>query len=356
MQTAHSARPDADVDATAKAAPAARPERDRSIDSAVGLLIVLVVWGHAIAPLSGPVAETIEQWLYMFHMPAFVFLSGYLTRKSAHWSPGKIATRLLFPYAVFQVLHAVVLSLTLGEVSAPHLLVPAWTTWYLLSLLAWRLAAPWVARLRYAVPVTFAAALGAGTIAVIGPDFSLARTLGFLPFFALGLVWRDDWFARLRVLPVRMAAFAAFTGALVFAFITQDGVSRRIFFLHEDYADLDYTDVDGILVRAGVLLAGFVLTLAFVSLTGWSRRWLAQAGAASLVIYLVHPLFLYPGREHGYTTALSEGTWLLLLTLAVPLFAFLVSRPAVIAATRPLMDLAWWRERRTAAHHAAPRH
>ncbi|WP_084101039.1 acyltransferase family protein [Demequina sp. NBRC 110051] len=334
MNTATPARPQASGN------PA--PSRDRSIDTAVGLLIVLVVWGHAIAPLSGPYAETLEQWLYMFHMPAFVFLSGYLTRKSSHWSPGKIAARLLFPYVVFQVLHAVVQSAVTGTWHWPSLVQPAWTTWYLLSLLVWRLAAPWLERVRYLVPITFAVALGAGVIAVIGPDLSLARTLGFLPFFALGLTWKDEWFARLRHLPVRLVAFAAFVAAGVYAFITEDHVSRRIFFLHEDYADLDYSDTDGILVRAGVLAAGFILTLAFVSLTGWTRGWLAQAGAASLVIYLLHPLVLYPGREYGYSTVIGEGAWLLIMTIAAPLFAYAVSRPAVIRATRPLMDYRFW--------------
>ncbi|WP_084129287.1 acyltransferase family protein [Demequina sp. NBRC 110055] len=327
--------------------------RDRSLDTAVGLLIVLVVWGHAIAPLSGPYAEALEQWLYMFHMPAFVFLSGYLTRKSSHWSPGKIAARLLFPYAVFQVLHAGVLSLTAGEAHWPSLVQPAWTTWYLLSLLVWRLAAPWLVKIPYLVPVTFVVALGSGVIAAIGPDLSLARTLGFLPFFALGLVWKEEWFARLRQLPVRMLAFAAFVAAGVFSFITEDQVSRRIFFLHEDYADLHYSDVDGIVVRAGVLLAGFALTLAFVSLTGWSRRWLAQAGVASLAIYLLHPLVLYPGREHGYSTVIGEGAWLLIMVLAAPLFAYAVSRPAVIRVTRPLMDSTWWTQRRTSRREAS---
>lgn len=349
--TLDSARPDSG----AVPVPGHRGHRDRSIDTAVGVLIVLVVWGHAIAPLSGPYAETLEQWLFMFHMPAFVFLSGYLTRKSSHWSPGKIASRLLFPYAVFQVLHAVVQSITVGEVHAPSLLQPAWTTWYLLSLLVWRLAAPWLQRMPYAVPLTCVVALGAGVVAAIGPDLSLARTLGFLPFFALGLVWKDAWFAWLRQLPVRMVAFAAFVAAGVYAFISEDRVSRRIFFLHEDYADLDYSDVDGVVVRAGVLLTGLALTVAFVSLTGWTRRWLAQAGAASLAIYLLHPLFLYPGHEHGYSTVIGEGFWILLMTLAAPLFAYLVSRPAVVNATRPLMDYRFWAgvvERRRARRDA----
>ncbi|MFN3866787.1 MAG: acyltransferase family protein [Demequina sp.] len=316
--------------------------RDRSIDTAVGLLILLVVFSHAIGPLTGRPAEAITQWLFMFHMPAFVFLSGYLTRRSSAWSPRRIAARLLLPFAVFQLLHVAAASLVAGELELPTPLVPAWTTWYLLSLCVWRLAAPWLARAPHLVPLSVAASIAAGGVAIIGPQLSLGRTLGFLPFFALGLVWRDEWFARLRTPAVRSGAAALFACALAAAFATEPGLNRGVFFLHEDYADLDYGTVHGAAVRAGVLATGGLLTLALMALTGWSSRMLAQMGTASLVIYLVHPFALYPYRDGGYSAAVPEAAWLVVIAAGTFGFAWLVSRAAVVRATRPLMDHRWW--------------
>ncbi|WP_062131827.1 acyltransferase family protein [Demequina aestuarii] len=327
---------------------ASPPGRDRSIDAAVGLLVMLVVFSHAIGPLSGRPAEAITQWLFMFHMPAFVFLSGYLTRKSSGWSPRALAGRLLFPFAVFQVLHLGAASLVAGEISTPTPLVPAWTTWYLLSLFAWRVAAPWLARIPHVLPVSVGVSITAGGLAVIGPQLSLGRTLGFLPFFVLGLVWRDAWFARLRSPSIRIASAALFAGAWVLAYLTEPILNRGVFFLHEDYGDLDFTFIEGAALRAAVLATGGLLTLALVSLTGWSSRVAARIGAGSLVVYLLHPFALYPIRDDGYGAALPEAAWLALIAIATVAFAWAVSHRVVARATAPLMDHRWWAGERTA--------
>src|SRR4029077_11373781 len=52
-------------------------ERDSVIDNARFILIVLVVLGHFLTTMQGsPALDVLYAWIYMFHMPAFVFLSG----------------------------------------------------------------------------------------------------------------------------------------------------------------------------------------------------------------------------------------------------------------------------------------
>ena len=56
-------------------------QRDNSIDSLKFLLICTVVLGHVIMALGGGKAEmAMFNFIYSFHMPLFVFLSGYFTR------------------------------------------------------------------------------------------------------------------------------------------------------------------------------------------------------------------------------------------------------------------------------------
>ena len=53
-------------------------ERDYRIDGIKWLLIVLVTFGHVIEPaLSNPIANKLYSIIYIFHMPLFVFISGY---------------------------------------------------------------------------------------------------------------------------------------------------------------------------------------------------------------------------------------------------------------------------------------
>lgn len=322
-----------------------KPARDHSVDTAVGVLILLVVFSHAIGPLSEQPKEVLNQWLFMFHMPAFVFLSGYLTRRSSMWSPRMLALRLLVPFAIFQVVHLIAEPLETGQFRVTNPLIAAWTTWYLLSLFFWRLASPWLKRIPALVPITVVISLGAGLVPVVGQELSLGRTLGFLPYFALGLVWRDEWFAQVRTAGGRVAGVTAFALAGVIAFMTEPHVSRTVYYFHENYVDIDVAPAPGLALRGAVLAMGLMLTLAFVALTGWSSTVLARIGAASLVVYLLHPIALYPIKDVGYSDVLPELAWLAVIAAGTVLFALAVTTPAVVRVTRPLMDYRWWSER-----------
>ena len=80
--------------------------RDNKFDFIKGILIILVVIGHAIQALYG--IDNKEVWynpifniVYTFHMPLFIFISGYFFSSSLKYSFSilleKKATRLLVP-------------------------------------------------------------------------------------------------------------------------------------------------------------------------------------------------------------------------------------------------------------------
>ncbi|WP_084104980.1 acyltransferase family protein [Demequina sp. NBRC 110056] len=327
---------------------AAKPRtRDRSVDTVAGALIILVVLGHAIEPLEGRLSEALLQWIFLFHMPAFVFLSGYLTGWSSHLSARELAIRLLFPFAVFEVLHLALAAAFSPEPVGISPLTPAWTLWYLVALFAWRLCAPWIARIPAAVTITACAALLAGTVDAVGQELSLSRIVGFLPFFAAGLLWKDAWWSRLRSRSVRIGGVIALGGAFAWAWTSQATVNRELFFLSGSYEDLGLTNAAGIVQRAGVLVVGGLLTLAVLSLSGRASRTLAGIGAATLPVYLLHPLVLYPSHERGFPAGVPEALLLPALVVGSVAFAWLASRPRTVAAIRPLTDLRWWRGRLT---------
>lgn len=328
----------------ARAAHAAKPRRDRSIDTVVGALAVLVVVGHAIEPLESRAADALQQWIYLFHMPAFVFLSGYLTRWSSRASVGSLAARLLAPLVAFEVLHLLA-RVAVGDGLALSPLIPAWTLWYLLALFVWRVCAPWLARIPAPVTVTACAALVVGAVDVVGAELSLSRIVAFAPFFVAGLTWDDARWARLRTRRWRVAAVVALSAAAAWAWALGSSVPREAFFLSTSYGDMEITTAAGIVQRAGVLAAGAVLTLAVLALSGPVQRTLAAIGVASLPVYLLHPLVLYPSHVHGFPAWLDPTVALVVLVAGSAGFAWAVSRPAVVAATRPLMDLRWWRDR-----------
>lgn len=59
-------------------------ERDYLFDNIKGLLIFLVVFGHLISYSSFKKIHSIDfiyLSIYIFHMPIFVFISGYFSKK-----------------------------------------------------------------------------------------------------------------------------------------------------------------------------------------------------------------------------------------------------------------------------------
>lgn len=67
-----------------------RDERVAWVDACKGICIVLVVYGHIAGGLEtsgvfqvGSLFDTLRDWVYLFHIPAFFFLSGLFARKAA---------------------------------------------------------------------------------------------------------------------------------------------------------------------------------------------------------------------------------------------------------------------------------
>lgn len=90
-----------------RSAESSRP-RDALLDNAKYVLILLVFVGHAIEPgAKTRLGDVVYYWIYLFHMPAFVLICGYLAR-SYDGSPrrvGKLVTTLLVPYLIFWAIY-----------------------------------------------------------------------------------------------------------------------------------------------------------------------------------------------------------------------------------------------------------
>ena len=85
-----------------------RPMRNYRMDNIRCILIFLVVFGHMLTWI--PEADTPYRIIYLFHMPAFLFLTGYFS----HFNISKILTQLAYPYILFQILYLIYDTLVFG--------------------------------------------------------------------------------------------------------------------------------------------------------------------------------------------------------------------------------------------------
>ncbi|MFJ1703364.1 acyltransferase family protein [Kitasatospora sp. NPDC088346] len=332
---------------TTAAPPAHRPERQPLYDNAKFAAVALVVCAHTWMPLletDRTVAAAVLT-IAAFSMPVFITLCGYFARPRPGRPPvdgGRLISQLAVPYLVFQVLYNLV-GMVLEKRLAPiRLLEPRWLTWFLLSLLVWRLSVPVWTALRHPLPVAVLVAAGSGAMAAFPEELALGRTLGFLPWFVLGLVLRPGHLAALRRPAVRRCApfaLAAVFGAIWLAspkLLNPGWVEYT-----ESAAELHVGYPVWVAVRLALAGLSLVAGAAFLALLpGHRTRWTALGGA-SLYVYLLHGLPLKLVQASGVYHARTLHHWytaLPLLGACALTLAVLLATPAAVRFFRPLVQ------------------
>jgi fucose 4-O-acetylase-like acetyltransferase len=315
---------------TAITVPAPRPvkSRDPFFDNAKFLAIALVVIGHAIEPLRDvPQAHAIYLFVYTFHMPVFIVITGYFSRRFT-FSGGKarrLITNLAVPYILFEIAYSVFRWGVGGKEFEISLLAPVWLTWFLMAAFFWRLSTPVWQQLRWPIPTAIFIALLSGMNDLPG-TFEMHRTFGLLPFFVVGLMLKPTHFEWLRRPAVRLAGGVVLAAGLAAAFAAHHHISLEWAYWRHGNDHLGVSEVAGTGIRLAMLAASLLLSAAFLSLVPARLTWFSGLGAATLYAYLLHgfpvKLALYegwyqPGWLHSATGIVVPMVLAVLLTLAL---------------------------------------
>jgi len=274
--------------------------RDPWFDNAKMALVMLVVVGHSWTLLPHNVVnDQAYDFLYFWHVPAFVFVTGYLSR-SFTWSSARLVAlvrTVVVPYVLFETALALFRVYVGGEQLEDLFRDPHWPMWYLSALFFWRLMTPVFRPLRGGLLVAIVLSLVAGLW--VGDTLDVARVLGLLPFFVLGLKATPERLALLRGRPpLKVAAVLTLVGLVVLAHWTDGWATTEWLYYRSEYAALESSDARAVLVRAAVLVLGTVGAWAFLSLVPRVGGWFATMGSASLVVYLFHG-FVVKGLEYS---------------------------------------------------------
>jgi fucose 4-O-acetylase-like acetyltransferase len=291
-------------------------------------LVTLVVVGHSWTMLDGSALNNhLYDFLYTWHMPAFVFITGYLSRGFEWTAPRlwSLVRSVAIPYVLVEAALAV-FRLWAGDEHLHQLwLDPHWPLWYLPALFLWRLATPVLRSTWVAVPVAIVASLLGGLFT--GTTLDLARVLGFLPFFVLGLHATPARLARLRTWPARLAGVVAMVGIWFLSGNLRDWAGTGEWLYYNDaYTTMGAGPTEGYLIRLVVLVAGAIGAFALLSLMTGRSGWFTRMGSMTLVVYLCHGFFIKGLEYSGYggwahdndlialvlTSAISVGIALLL--------------------------------------------
>lgn len=152
-------------------------------DNYKGLLIFLVVFGHftwEYYSCSSYVAY-ITKAIYLFHMPMFIFISGYLS-KSENSKSLKSVNKLLLFYVIFNTL--MMLYLFIFENGNVNFVNSYNSYWYLIAIVLMRITVEKIKNIKYILPISIIISLLAGYYSwgITG----IQKTLALYPMFLLG--------------------------------------------------------------------------------------------------------------------------------------------------------------------------
>ena len=304
--------------------------RDPWFDNAKMALVLLVVVGHAwtLLPHTG-LNDHLYDFLYAWHVPAFVFVTGYLSR-SFTWAPRRmwqLVSTVVVPYVLFECALALFRIYVGGERLEDLFSDPHWPMWYLSALFFWRLVTPVFTWLPSAVAIGAAVAISLLAGLYAGDTLDMARILGLLPFFVLGLTATPERLERLREPWVRQAGLCVFLAIAVATTWTDTLAQTEWLYYRSQYAELDVSDTRALVTRAVLLAIGVLGAWSFLAMVPRIGGWFTRMGAATLVVYLFHGFAIKGAEYSGYMGWASDhvAVSLVLTTVAAAGLALLLA-------------------------------
>lgn len=322
--------------------------RNEKMDNVKAILILLVVIGHFVenAAKQTGVTKSIFLFIYSFHMPLFIFVSGYFcvnTVKDKNRTWKKVQTFLLY-YLALKILIFIVQAVMRGSASF-HLLEENGIPWYLFVMAIYYPVVYSIRNLnkKHILIIAFVLGIMVGYDKSIGDYLVLSRAIVYFPFFLLGWMCSEarigeKYEKKIESIGAKIGATLIVLAAIgvCIKYIDQIYFLRPIFTGRNSYAVLEDAYLYGAVCRVITYICSLLLGLAVyvlaprkaISILGFDKL-----GERTLQIYFWHRPILYVLQDlnvHAYLIdkmgwQMALLMWLLcgvLLTyvLAIPFF------------------------------------
>lgn len=334
-------------------------KRNYMWDNIKGFLIISVVTGHLLHSFDCPSVffYKIAYWIYTFHMPAFLFISGFWAKTKHVLSedgsrshntiqgttkPEKIACLISY-YLIFHFLYLIIDILFFNPEKGFSFGDSMLGLWYLLALVFYYLFLPLFERLTPAtgIIITIILSLMTGLDNKSGDYFSISRTFVFAPYFFMGYYTSDSAIEKLRKTNMRytIGIISALISISLWYFaeylLSSDFLDKNqminqlVFYGNCNYAKLGLTAAEGLTLRMISYVISSLMIISILSLASGKKSILSHTGKNSLQIYILHllPVIIFVRlKSSGINLITIDNPWTgLILILAGILFSLLLS-------------------------------
>lgn len=308
-------------------------KRDLYWDTLKFSLMFLVIYGHVISGCSygGRFNLAMYNFIYLFHMPLFIFISGRFSQIKNRETYKKNIFRLLETFIVFQIISSAILMIHNHEFSYKFFYEPNWILWYLVSLIFWRLIIffipmNWLSYRNRTIIISLSISLLAGFIPVSYP-FALQKTLTYLPFFIVGYFSNNiDVKSKISKIPPYIAIGILIITFSILYFVINKNLST-VTHCCSPYWSSDVAHTLFLLIaRCIFLITAFILSIMVMRIT-YTSKILSKWGGITLFLYIYHAFalreFLFPLIK-TYNFSINEFS-LMIYSIAITIILIMLS-------------------------------
>lgn len=317
--------------------------RDYYFDNLKFILILLVVIGHTIEPLidiSGKL-KILYCYIFSFHMPLFVFVSGYFSKNYIDNSKNvKSIQRFLIPYLLFQTLYVLFYKYLLNVPGTQITLVtPIYLMWYLLSAFVWILITPYFTKLKHCIPIAFILAILVGYAPDISTYLSLSRIIVFFPFYLIGYYINKSTIEKLFNKKIKIISLLI----LIVAFLTSLKIPTTFnaawFYGRDNYVLLGSPFWYSGIFRIFIYIINILMCISVLSLTPNHKTKISKYGANTIYIYLFHGFIIkyFVFRTQIYQSIDNSLSKIVLIVISI-IITFLLGSKFFIKLTKFLVE------------------
>lgn len=262
-------------------------QRNSNIDKAKGSLIFLVVFGHFVEGYMGwhgDLSGALLRFIYAVHMPAFIFISGMFF-KIENWKDNFY--RYFSIFLVFQILYILFEYFLNGGAVYTWLSTPYWIMWFMFTLSMYCLITPVLIKHKKAIFISVGLSIYIGLVGTDNYPFSIGRTLSFLPFFILGVLYGNRIYNILfekSYFTIISMSILIVLGLLSYSIEVQSSWLFGVANINNYYGSVFFE----VFVRISLLITSIVSILSIIKLSKFLPNFFDTLGKRSLSIYLFH--------------------------------------------------------------------
>ncbi len=329
--------------------------RNYLIDNSKGLLIFLVVLGHSLEFIRKDyeVARLLYVFIYEFHMPVFVFISGYLS-KNVEKGRRNAVRNFLTPFLLFNIIWNLITLVgplflrgkftELPSEQAFSFFTPGWALWYIFAMFLWKILLPDLLKFKNIFILSVIAGIFVKLSGEFGSYMALSRTITFAPFFLAGYYSSEEKlkrfrkFTRFNILNKVPSILILIIGVLIaLIFVNYSNIADEFFWADRSYSNFNIEIFTGILLYIAVYIIGFAFVYVFINLIPENQTFLSKIGKNTLSVYFLHTYFI--GSILGLTSLMSSNLGkLLALIVGSLIVTFILSRDGVARFFNKFLD------------------